>query len=128
MHERQVLNQHPKTKQQNLLEDYFCNEQPASLPLPYQQGSRDERGKVSVFWESLISFLAFTAKDAPTTGLLFFLSNEVKVLSVKTEASEDVPDQTAVVKSIALPVFQCMFTCERVALAASVQFLNKRDD
>ena len=71
---------------------------------------------------------AFTARDAPTTGLLFFLNNEVEVLSLKTEVSEDVLEQTAVAQSNVLPDFQCMFTCERVALVANMQFLNKGDD
>lgn len=44
----------------------------------------------------------------------FVLSNEIEVLSLKTEVSEDVLEQTAELQSSGLPDSKCVFTCERV--------------
>jgi len=58
----------------------------------------------------------------------FSISNDDEGLSLKTEVSEDVLEQTAVAQSNGVRDSKHMFTCERVVLAANMQFLNQRVD
>lgn len=110
-----------------LLKKTFCTEQPVVLPLPYQQGSIDERGKIDIFWKSLISLylLSLLGMHLPQVCLLSLVMKLRRLLSMKTEVSEYVLVQTAEAQSNVLPGFKSTFMCERAVMVASMQFLTE---